>query len=91
MKTEFFEFMLDLVLDWENIPVYLPEDVEQDVDIIDVIDEVIDSVSTVTYNYDEPSRSTNWYKKGWDTFVELQHAVGDMPTPILPGFRPILI
>ena len=91
MKSEFFEFMLDLVLDWENIPVYLPEDVEQDVDIIDVIDEVIDSVSTVTHNYDGLSRGTNWYKKGWDTFVELHHAVGDMPEPILPGFRPIFI
>ena len=34
---------------------------------------------------------TNYYKKGWDLFVYVDHLVKNQPEPVLPGFRPIII
>ncbi len=87
MKLDFLEFMMDLVLDWENIPVYLPEEVDQEVDVIDVVDDIILRIDTATDSHDESS-SFNLYKEGWDTVLDLYHF---NPEIIFPGFRPIII
>ena len=53
------------------------------------------------YNFQVPSlpkedsnvryTQTNWYKKGWDAFVYSYYRTANMPDPILPGFRPIIV
>ena len=48
MKSEFFEFMLDLVLDWDNIPVYLPENVPEE-DILDMVIDILPDPTPAEY------------------------------------------
>ena len=51
------EFLLDLVYDWDNIPTYeylVPEAQADERDVLDVIDEYVDSVDPVTLEFNFP-------------------------------------
>ena len=61
------EFLLDLVYDWENIPTYeylVPEVVAEERDVLDVIDEYVDSVDPVTLEYNFPFMGGSGLTKG---------------------------
>ena len=58
MKSEFFEFMLDLVLDWDDIPVYLPDNVPEE-DILDMVIDVLPDPSPAEYEFLEVCLADN--------------------------------
>ena len=89
------EFLLDLVYDWDNIPTYeylVPEAQADERDVLDVIDEYVDSVDPVTLEFNFPFMGGNGltkgealYKRGWDLVMS---PPVETPSPLGLPFNP---